>query len=412
MKKVMGSSFALALLAALVLTSCGALGQSKPQALPTVVLDAGGLAPTANAPFSAEAPAPGSVTASGVVQPAEVAQISSPVGGSVQTVDAAVGDEVQAGQVLVRLAGSEKLAAAVTAAKMELLAAQQALTDINENAEQARAQAQLRLANAKDAYDQAEKRRGWKDYRVGDDNQIDVARADLIVAQDALKKMEDAYGGYADTPEDNLTKAAALSALSAARKAHDKAQANLNYLLSLPDILEVQKADAALEVARTELDAAQREFDKLKDGPDPAALSLARARVENAQAQLTASQSALGELEIKAPFAGTVSAVRIHANEWALPGQSLLVLADLNHLRVETTDLSERDVPKVALGQPVTMLIKAMNQEVTGHVVEIAPLADTLGGDVVYKTTLDLDNIPVGLRSGMSVEVQFLPIQE
>jgi hypothetical protein len=39
--------------------------------------------------------------------------------------------------------------------------------------------------------------------------------------------------------------------------------------------------------------------------------------------------------------------------------------------------------------------------------VAIAPLADTLGGDVVYKITIDLDAPPAGLRAGMSVEVQF-----
>jgi hypothetical protein len=40
-------------------------------------------------------------------------------------------------------------------------------------------------------------------------------------------------------------------------------------------------------------------------------------------------------------------------------------------------------------------------------VIAISPLADTLGGDVVYQTTIDLDTIPEGLRPGMSVEVQF-----
>ena len=38
---------------------------------------------------------------------------------------------------------------------------------------------------------------------------------------------------------------------------------------------------------------------------------------------------------------------------------------------------------------------------------EIAPLADVLGGDVVYKVTIDLDQPPAGLRAGMSVEAQF-----
>jgi macrolide-specific efflux system membrane fusion protein len=81
-------------------------------------------------------------------------------------------------------------------------------------------------------------------------------------------------------------------------------------------------------------------------------------------------------------------------------------LADLDHLRIETTDLSERDILRVKIGQPVTVLVKPLNQSVAGRVSQIGLLASTLGGDVVYKVTIDLDTIPTGLRAGMSVEVQ------
>jgi multidrug efflux system membrane fusion protein len=149
-------------------------------------------------------------------------------------------------------------------------------------------------------------------------------------------------------------------------------------------------------------------------GPDPDEVALAEnriktaeARIKNAQAQLTASQAALSDLEMKSPFDGTVGRMSIHSGEWVTPGQPILVLADVDHLRVETTDLSERDIPNIDIGQTVTVFIEALNQDVTGRVSAISPLADTLGGDVVYRTTIDLDTLPPGLRSGMSVEVQF-----
>jgi hypothetical protein len=87
----------------------------------------------------------------------------------------------------------------------------------------------------------------------------------------------------------------------------------------------------------------------------------------------------------------------------------MLVLSDLKNLRVETTDLSELDVVNVQKGQPVTVLVKAMNASVPGKVLAIATEADKLGGDVVYKTTVELDEMPAGLRAGMSVDVQFEP---
>jgi HlyD family secretion protein len=173
----------------------------------------------------------------------------------------------------------------------------------------------------------------------------------------------------------------------------------------MPNAIDVNKAEAELQAAKTELDEAQKEYDRLKDGPDPDALTLANARIQNAQAQIEASRADMDSLELKAPFAGTVSKVNIHSGEWAIPGQPVLVLADLRKLRVETKDLSERDIPSVEVGQPVTIQIKALNQEVQGRVSAISPLADTIGGDVVYQTTIELDTQPEGLRPGMSVTV-------
>ena len=115
----------------------------------------------------------------------------------------------------------------------------------------------------------------------------------------------------------------------------------------------------------------------------------------------------MGDLDLKASINGTVTDLRIHNGEWVTPGQPVVVISDLAHLRVETTDLSERDLPQVAVGQPVAVLVKALNQSVPGQVSEIAPLADTLGGDVVYKTTIELSKPLSGLRAGMSVDVQF-----
>jgi len=85
----------------------------------------------------------------------------------------------------------------------------------------------------------------------------------------------------------------------------------------------------------------------------------------------------------------------------------LIVISDVTHLHVETTDLSERDVPNVEIGQKVMISIKALNTDVPGHVTSISPVADTLGGDVVYKTTIEIDSPPAGLRAGMSVDVQY-----
>ena len=89
-----------------------------------------------------------------------------------------------------------------------------------------------------------------------------------------------------------------------------------------------------------------------------------------------------------------------------VPGQSVLTLTDLVHLRVETTDLSERDVAQVVLGQEALVYVEALGEEIEGRVVGIAPQATVIGGDVVYTVYVELDELPPGLRWGMSTEVE------
>jgi len=386
-----------ALCTLLTLNGCGTFA-GNPTALPTVVLGSSNATPQASG---------GGVTASGIVVPAHQAQMASALGGTVKSVDVAVGDPVKAGQVLVRLEGSETLEAAVEAANLQLLTAQQALQTLNDNADQARTAAQVRLANAQAALDDAQKRRTWMNYRNGSQSDIDAAQANLILAENTLRTAKDNYSSVANLGETDLNRAAALSALAVAQNAYDKDLANLNYLLAMPNKIDLAQAQANLDAAKAEAANAQQAYDKLQNGPDPDALALAQEQVKNAQAQLAASQSDLADLDLVAPFDGTVSRIDINDGEWATAGQTILVLADLSHLQVQTTDLSERDVPKISTGQAVSVLIKALNQNVSGRVSDISPLADTLGGDVVYQTTIDLDTLPPGVRAGMSVDVQF-----
>jgi multidrug resistance efflux pump len=109
---------------------------------------------------------------------------------------------------------------------------------------------------------------------------------------------------------------------------------------------------------------------------------------------------------LKAPFNATVVSVDICSGEAILPGQMVVVLGDLSHLQVETSDLSERDVSSVEIGQPVMVYVEALGLELGGTVARIAPQADTIGGDVVYAVLVELDEQPAGLRWGMSVDVE------
>jgi multidrug resistance efflux pump len=177
----------------------------------------------------------------------------------------------------------------------------------------------------------------------------------------------------------------------------------------MPNEIDVDVVEAELQAAQAEYDAAQREYERLKNGPDPNVLALAEQRVKTAEAQLAAAEAALDNVELAAPITGTVAALSAEAGTWVNPGQPLLMLLDLAHMQVKTTDLSERDVPSVQVGQAAQVYVKALGVTLDGKVQEISPLAEALGGDVVYTTTIDLPGAPpAGLRAGMSVDVSFL----
>lgn len=391
----------LSLLMVFSLAGCDAFVKKTPESLPTLVLDSN---PTSTQ--AATRAVSGGVAASGIVAPAEEARLAPALGGMVETVNVEVGSQVQAGQVLVKLAGSEKLAAAVETANLELLSAQQAYKDLDDNLAADQNQALQALNDARQAVKDSQSRVANLG-GTADAADIDIARSQLIFAEHALKDAQDKYKRFDNLPEDNLARARYRVVLAGAQKDYDAALRKYNSLVGTSTNFDRQQAQTDLEIAQKQLELAQKDYDQLQLGPDPDLVAAAEARIKNAQAQLTASQAALNDLELKAPFSGTVATLNIHAGEWVVPGQNILVLVDLEHLRIETTDLSERDVPKVKVGQSVTVFIKALNQDVTGTVKEIAPLADTLGGDVVYKTTIDLETPPDDLRAGMSVEVQF-----
>lgn len=166
--------------------------------------------------------------------------------------------------------------------------------------------------------------------------------------------------------------------------------------------------EARVREAEANLTAAQIQVQYLKRvGTDERFLESAEADVERAQALLDSAKATLAsQASLAAPFDGTVVTVDVAAGETVVPGQVAILLGDLSKYQIETTDVSERDVTRVKIGQPVKIFIEALNREFTGKVVEVALVSSALGGDVVYTVTIELDEQPQGLLWGMSANVE------
>lgn len=133
---------------------------------------------------------------------------------------------------------------------------------------------------------------------------------------------------------------------------------------------------------------------------------LAEQELETARKSLETAQAELTQATLVAPFGGTVTSVSVKPGEFVQPGQVVVVLAKLDSLQVETTDLSELDVATVRIGQSATVYIEALDEEFSGVVAAISPISNTIGGDVVFKVTIQLNEQPKELLWGMSADVE------
>jgi len=163
---------------------------------------------------------------------------------------------------------------------------------------------------------------------------------------------------------------------------------------------KVREAEANLTVAQVQVNYLKRV------GTDEVHLESAQAEADRAQALLDSANATLtAQSNLVAPFDGTVVSVEISPAETVVPGRVVITMGDFSKLQVETKDLSERDIPRVKIGQAASVFIEALNKEFSGKVIDISRISSTVGGDVVFKVTLALDQQPQGLLWGMSADV-------
>ncbi len=346
------------------------------------------------------------------VVPARYSNLSFASIANVEEILAPEGSLVRKGDVIARLDGADQARAAITAAELQIVTAQQALDTLNDKARLAAADAQTAVANAQTELKNATDKRNDLNYSRVNQYTLEGIQAQLIIAENAVKDAEDAFGYVSDLPEDNPDRAQAMLILSQARNQRDQIQRNLNYAQGGPDVQDVGKADARLVVAKAALEDAQRTYDRLKNGPDPRDLGLAQAKLANAQAQLQAAKANLADLEMLAPFDGTVVDNPLKVGEIAESG-TVIILGDLSSWQIQTTDLKEVDVIGIKPGDPVKVHFDAIpNLELDGKVNRVNGLGQDKHGDILYTVVIDLAGNDPRLLWKMTARVNFVtPVQ-
>ncbi len=388
----MKTKLLLSLLLILGLSACSGVG-STPASIPTVVLDSG-----ADSPVPAS-PSLSGVVASGFVTPSEDAALAFGMAGRISQIHAAVGETVKAGDLLVELEN--------TALQIELAQAERNLKEMTSPT--AIAAAQLTQANANKALEDAQEKVASLGYARASETRIDNLEAEIDLAEQVLARAQDAYKPLSRLPDGDNRKATALYAMTNAQLHLNNLLAEYNWLTGKPTEIDAAITQANFETAQAAAREAQWYLLALQGQELPPEASGAQlAALEAAQNALALAQERLTASRLLAPIDGEIVSIELNTGEYAQPGLPVVFISNVSELQVETSDLSEKDVVKVAAGQPVSVRVDALGETISGEVINISPVASTLGGDVVYKTTIRLEKpYPEGLRAGMSVDVQF-----
>jgi len=331
------------------------------------------------------------ISVTGEVVPAVWATVSAQTGGTVVEVLVEPGDEVNEGDVLVRIDPTDARLA-VRQAEAALAAARARLDELEAGARPEEVEA----AKAEVALAQAALQRLLNPDPV----QVAVAQAELAQAEAALRIAQAAYDRVKWDPGAGARPEALQ--LEQATGAYNVAKARLEALLNPPS------ADVA--AARAQLQQAQARLALVEAGARPETIAAAAAEVARAEASLEQAQVALARCEIRAPFAGTVGWVHVRAGELVALGQPVITLGDLATLRVETTDLDEVDVARVTVGQEAVVTFDALPERMfTGRVTRIDPMAEPGAAGVRYTVIVELDEVDPAIRWGMTA---FVDIRE
>jgi len=458
--------------------------------------------------------------ASGVVEAVEIV-LAPEIGGRVAAVMVAEGSRVEAGEVLFQIedkllesqfrqaetalavaqanyelvsAGltAEQQGASVAAAELELVAAQHTLNELYKNNDLMAAQAlqtievlegQLEdllgfevpqaqvlqaIANAQKAVDTASRNLRFKQ-STANTYDIDAAKAQLILAQDALEDAEKDFEEHEKKSADNLQRAYYLSKKAAAEKAYEEAARRVNSLQSTGNVIDIAVEEGNLITAEAQLAQAQREWERIKDGPNPGDLAVlaaqialakndyailtngpdpddvavAQARVKNAEAQLalaksefpTAQELAVSQalvdsakanldaiqvqidlLIVTAPVSGVVMTRNVEPGEVIQPGLAALTISQLDQLTI-TVYIPEDKYGQINLGDRATLTADSFpGENFAAIVTRIADQAEYTPRNVqtkedrqttVYALELAVNDPEGKLKPGMPTDVIF-----
>lgn len=272
--------------------------------------------------------------------------VSAKAPGRILEITVREGDSVEAGAILARIddeqirAREQQAQSAVDQAGAQLNAARQQVAILAE---------QLRATGLETGQ-----------VRRQSQGQILQAEAELAAAEAALAQQEAAHK-LALFDRDAYTKLAKSGAVSERQGRQAEVGADTQAALVNASRRRVESAKAALSAARAsevnpELATSQGAVIRQQIAQQQAQIAAMEAQAAQARARLTEAQANRRDLEVRAPFAGTVTTRAAEPGEVVNAGTPLLTLVDLTKVYLRGF-VPEGQIGRIRVGQPARVFL-------------------------------------------------------
>ena len=227
-------------------------------------------------------------------------------------------------------------------------------------------------------------------------SEVRVEAGDRVRAGELLVKLDDrdleanykAAEAGRDEAHDAQTEAG--NALAAAKAQRDLAEVTFKRMQQLFDKNSISNQEYDEATARRKAAEANYEMAAAK-------VAQVRAKIAQAEQGVRAAGVMLGYAEIRAPFAGVVTARTAEPGSMATPGAPLVTIEREGAYRLEAS-VEESQVKSIHAGQPVTVSLDALGRTMNARVTEIVPAVDAASREYIVK--IDVPAL-AELRSGM-----------
>ena len=397
-----------------------------------------------------------SVTGTGNLVPAEQANVSFKVSGTLTEIDVRVGDHVRAGQVLARIDPTPQQNALASGqanlaiAQANLQSAQTPLTStqiaqLRDNVATAQQQyndtvAQVNLTNTQDsnqvAADQtqlANDQAALTSSFAFQQDKSNLAAAQAQTTTDSAKFTADgcvlANAPFATDPcKTDFTNVLADQAAVTAdqnKVSLDQAQVNADQSRLNQDTAKQQSdktsGQRSINQASASLTSAQDNLNTQTESKPNQILS-AQAQLASAQAAVQTAQQNVNATTLVAPMDGIVNSINGVVGETAVTGtgttsqapgsqaplpsstasSAFMVIGNVSGLEV-VIPFAESDASKLASNQDTQVTFDAVpNLAISGHVVAVASAATVQSGVINYYATVSLNQTNPALKQGMT----------